>query len=56
VHDRRSRERYAALRARGCRHGRALRTVVDRMLKLVCTLLHRRELFDPNHAAGAAGA
>ena len=49
VHNPRSKQRYAALRARGCSHGRALRTVVDRLLKLVCTLLQRQVLFDPNH-------
>ncbi len=59
VHDRTSRKRYAALRARGCSHGRALRRVVDRLLKLVCTLLQRQVLFDPAHntqdAAAASG-
>jgi len=44
-----SKQRYAALRARGCSHGRALRSVVDRLLKLVCTLLRRQVLFDRNH-------
>jgi transposase len=57
VHDPNSKRRYAALRARGCSHGRALRSVADRLLKLVCTLLRRQVLFDPNHGAKeAAGA
>jgi transposase len=51
VHDPKSKQRYAALRARGCSHGRALRSVADRLLKLLCTLLQRQVLFDPNHAA-----
>lgn len=50
VREPRSKQRYAALRARGCSHGRALRSVVDRLLNLVCTLLQRQVLFDPNHA------
>lgn len=48
-HDLASRERYAALRQRGHSHGRALRTVGDRLLALACTLLERGELFDPHH-------
>lgn len=48
-HDPKSRERYAALRRRGHSHGRALRTVGDRLLALACTLLKRQELFDPYH-------
>lgn len=49
-----SKQRCAALRARGCSHGRALRSVADRLLKLVCTLLHRQVLFNPNHDAKRA--
>lgn len=56
VHDPRSKQRYVALRARGCSHGRALRTMVDRLLKLVCTLLHRQRLFDPNYASTTTAA
>jgi transposase len=44
-----SRQRYEALRQRGHSHGRALRTVGDRLLALTCTLLHRQVLFDANH-------
>lgn len=40
--------RYAALRARGHGHARALRTVGDRLLGLACTLLRRQVLFDPH--------
>jgi transposase len=51
-----SRQRYAALRARGCGHGRTLRSVADRLLKLLCTLLQRQVPFDPNHNAKQAAA
>jgi transposase len=43
------RRRYAALRARGHSHGRAQRTVGDRLLALACTLLERQTPFDPNY-------
>jgi transposase len=54
--DPRSKQRYAALRARGCSHGRTLRSVADRLLKLLCTLLQRQVSFDPNHNAKEAAA
>jgi transposase len=44
-----SRQRYAALRGRGHSHGRALRTLGDRLLALACTLLKRQVLFDPHY-------
>jgi transposase len=40
---------YAQVRARGHSHGRALRSVADRFLRILVTLLHRGELFDPTH-------
>ena len=51
---------YRALRDRGHTHGRALRSVVDRSLRILVALLNHGELFDPNHApraplASAAG-
>src|SRR6266436_6782569 len=46
-HDALSRRRYAALRQRGHSHGRALRTVADRLLSVTCTLLEQQTLFDP---------
>lgn len=49
-----SRARYRALRQRGHRHGRALRTVADRLLKVACTLLERQTLFDPGYQARSA--
>lgn len=52
-HDPRSRSRYAALRKRGHSHGRAIRSVADRLLGLACVLLARQTLFDPH--VGQAG-
>lgn len=49
--DERSKAHYARLRARGHTHGRALRGVADRLLKLLVVLLQRRELFDPARRA-----
>lgn len=46
------RARYRALRQRGHRHGRALRTVADRLLKVACTLLERQTVFDPGYQVG----
>jgi transposase len=46
-----SQRRYAALRSRGHSHGRALRGVADRLLALICTLLTRQTLFDPDYAS-----
>lgn len=40
---------YETLRARGHRHGRALRSVADRLLRILTTLLSRGHIFDPNH-------
>jgi hypothetical protein len=50
-HDDLSRRRYAALRKRGHSHGRALRTVADRLLKVACAMLARQTLFEPEHAS-----
>jgi transposase len=56
-HDVLSRRRYAALRRRGHSHGRALRTVGDRLLSVACTLLEQQTLFDPTYKVPeAAGA
>ena len=51
-----SRRRYAALRQRGHSHGRALRTVADRLLSVTCTLLEQQTLFDPAYEGRDAGA
>ncbi len=50
-HDPVSRDRYAVLRARGHGHGRALRSVADRLLGVACAMLQNQTLFDPNHHA-----
>ena len=49
-HDLRSHDRYAALRQRGCSHGRALRSVSDRLLAVACSMLRSQTLFDPSRA------
>jgi len=53
-HDPASRRRYADLRKRGHSHGRALRTVGDRLLAVACTLLQRQVVFDPDYNADPA--
>ncbi len=50
-HDPDSRARYDALRARGQRRARALRTVADRLLSVACAMLRDRTQFDPQHRA-----
>ena len=49
-HDPRSRAKYAALRARGHGHGRALRSVADRLLAVACAMLESRTLFIASHS------
>lgn len=44
-----SRHYYAALRARGHHHGRALRSVGDRLLRVLCALLTHGQLYDSTH-------
>ena len=53
--DPRSRAYYAALRARGHGHARALRSVADRALRLLMMLLTRGQLFDPTHGLDVPG-
>jgi len=48
-HDPISRQRYTELRRRGHSHGRALRTVGDRLLGVLCTMLQRQTPFDPQY-------
>ena len=45
--DEKSKARYLALKTRGCSHARALRTIGDRLLYVVCAMLKNRTLFDP---------
>jgi len=46
-HDPLSKARYAALRARGHSHGRAMRGVGDRILAVACVMLKSQTLFEP---------
>ncbi len=51
-----SRQQYAELRRRGHSHGRALRSVGDRLLYVLCTLLERQVLFDPSYRSTQTAA
>ena len=55
-HDDLSRRRYAELRRRGHSHGRALRSVADRLLAVACAMLARQAPFDPEYVAKQAAA
>jgi transposase len=55
-HDATSRRRYAALRQRGHSHARALRSVGDRLLYVLCTLLERQTPFDTNYTSAQPAA
>jgi transposase len=46
-HDAICRAKYAALRARGHTHGRALRSVADRLLNVACSMLKAGTTFNP---------
>jgi transposase len=46
--DAHSRAQYAALRQRGHTHGRALRSVADRLLRVLVAMLKSATLYDPN--------
>jgi transposase len=48
-----ARDYYAALRARGHSHGRALRSVADRWIRILMAMLRTRTLYDPTHFARA---
>lgn len=49
-HDPTSRSKYAALRSRGHSHGRALRSVADRLLNVACAMLKTGTTFKPSIA------
>lgn len=55
-HDPRSRAKYTALRQRGHSHARALRSVADRLLAMLCAMLRSQTLFDPDRHAKPAAA
>jgi len=50
-HDPRCRSKYAELRRRGHSHGRALRSVADRLLNVACAMLKSGTTFKPDLAA-----
>lgn len=50
-HDPRSRAKYVALRSRGHSHGRALRSVADRLLNVACAMLKTGTPFDASITA-----
>lgn len=55
-HDAAARAYYDALRARGHRHARALRSVADRWLRILVAMLTTRTLYDPSQPRSAASA
>jgi transposase len=55
-HDPISQKRYAELRRRGHSHARALRGVGDRLLYVLCTMLERQTLFDPDYKTSQMAA
>jgi transposase len=55
-HDPLAKAKYAALRARGCSHGRALRGVGDRLLSVACAMLRTQSEFDPDRHGQASAA
>jgi transposase len=50
-HDPKSKAKYAALRGRGHSHGRALRSVADRLLNVACAMLKNGTLFNSSFEA-----
>jgi transposase len=48
--DPRSRSKYATLRSRGHSHGRALRSIADRLLNVACAMLKTGTTFNPSLA------
>ena len=49
-YDAKSRAKYAQLRSRGHSHGRALRSVADRLLNVACAMLRAGSTFNPSLA------
>ena len=49
--DEKCQAKYEALRARGHSHGRALRSIGDRLLAVACAMLEKGTLFDPGYGA-----
>ena len=55
-HDAVSKAKYAALRARGHGHARALRSVADRLLAVACVMLENQTVFEPGLRSQARAA
>jgi transposase len=55
-HDERAKKHYAALRAKGHSHGRAIRGVVDRLLLVLIAMLKKGTLFDQQARRVSAAA
>jgi transposase len=53
VYEPKSAAAYAELRKRGHSHGRALRTIADRLLSVACAMLRDRTVFDPSKRLAA---
>ena len=53
-HDPISKAKYRALRERGHSHGRALRSVADRLPAIACTMLRDQTCFDRSRKTAAA--
>ena len=52
-HDAISRTKYVTLRARGHTHGRALRSIADRLLNVACSMLRSGSIFNPSPSRNA---
>lgn len=52
-HDEKARHYYTALRARGHSHGRALRSLADRWLRILMAMIRSRTLYDPTRLLSA---
>jgi transposase len=50
-HDARSKGKYTVLRGRGHSHGRALRSIADRLLNVACAMLKNGTTFNPSLTA-----
>ena len=55
-HDPIARQRYLQLRAKGHSHGRALRGVAERLMRIACAMLRDRTLYDPTRHASQSQA
>ena len=51
--DKTSRAKYHALRSRGHKHARALRSVADRLLGVACRMIETGQIFDPERLSKA---